>query len=36
MNGVGHRCMAEQLARAIIGGLIEADADQVKSFLISQ
>jgi acyl-CoA thioesterase-1 len=31
MNDVGHRCMAEQLARAIVGGLIEADADQVQS-----
>jgi acyl-CoA thioesterase-1 len=31
MNDVGHRCMAEQLAQAIVGGLIEADADQVQS-----
>jgi acyl-CoA thioesterase I len=31
MNDVGHRCMAEQLARAIVGGLMEADADQEQS-----
>ena len=28
MNDVGYRCMAEQLARAIVGGLVRADADQ--------
>ena len=28
MNDVGYRCMAEQLARAIVGGLVQADADQ--------
>jgi acyl-CoA thioesterase-1 len=28
LNDVGYRCMAEQLARAIVGGLIAADADQ--------
>jgi len=28
MNDRGHRCMAEQLARAIVGGLLQADADQ--------
>jgi lysophospholipase L1-like esterase len=27
MNDVGYRCMAEQLARAIVGGLVQADAD---------
>ena len=28
MNDVGYRCMAEQLARAIVGGLVQADGDQ--------
>jgi acyl-CoA thioesterase I len=28
MNDVGYRCMAEQLARAIVGGLVQADSDQ--------
>ena len=28
MNDVGYRCMAEQLARAIVGGLVQADDDQ--------
>jgi acyl-CoA thioesterase-1 len=28
MNDVGYRCMAEQLARAIVVGLVQADADQ--------
>ena len=28
MNDAGHRCMAEQLTRAIVGGVIQADADQ--------
>src|SRR5262249_9650432 len=27
-NDRGHRCMAEQLARAIVGGLLQADAEQ--------
>lgn len=27
MNDRGHRCMAEQLARAIVGGLVSTDAD---------
>ncbi len=27
MNDRGHRCAAEQLARAIVGGLLEADAE---------
>ena len=29
-NDRGHRCMAEQVARAIVGGLIQADADQAQ------
>jgi acyl-CoA thioesterase I len=29
-NDRGHRCMAEQVARAIVGGLMQADADQVQ------
>jgi acyl-CoA thioesterase-1 len=28
MNDVGYRCMAEQLARAIVGSLVQADNDQ--------
>jgi acyl-CoA thioesterase-1 len=28
MNDVGYRCMAEQLARAIVGGLVQADGEQ--------
>jgi lysophospholipase L1-like esterase len=27
LNDTGHRCMAEQLARAIVGGLLQADGD---------
>jgi acyl-CoA thioesterase I len=27
MNDRGHRCMAEQLARSIVGGLLQADAE---------
>ena len=27
-NDRGHRCMAEQVARAIVGGLMQADAEQ--------
>jgi lysophospholipase L1-like esterase len=27
MNDIGHRCMAEQLARSIVGGLLAADGD---------
>ena len=27
LNDRGHRCMAEQLARAIVGGLMQADAE---------
>ena len=30
LNDRGHRCMAEQLARAIVGGLIQADAEQAQ------
>ena len=29
-NDRGHRCMAEQLARAIVGGLMQADAEQTQ------
>jgi acyl-CoA thioesterase I len=28
LNDRGHRCMAEQLTRAIVGGLLQADAEQ--------
>jgi lysophospholipase L1-like esterase len=28
MNDVGYRCMAEQLAHAIVGGLVQADGEQ--------
>jgi acyl-CoA thioesterase I len=27
LNDTGHRCMAEQLARSIVGGLLQADAE---------
>jgi lysophospholipase L1-like esterase len=30
LNDRGHRCMAEQLARAIVGGLLQADAESVQ------
>jgi len=30
MNDVGYRCMAEQLARAIVGSLVQADAEQTQ------
>lgn len=30
MNDTGHRCMAEQLARSIVGGLLAADAESVQ------
>ena len=30
LNDRGHRCMAEQLARAIVGGLMQADAEQIQ------
>lgn len=30
LNDRGHRCMAEQLARAIVGGLVQADAEQAQ------
>jgi len=30
LNDRGHRCMAEQLARAIVGGLMQADAEQTQ------
>jgi len=30
MNDTGHRCMAEQLARSIVGGLLAADAETVQ------
>jgi lysophospholipase L1-like esterase len=29
-NDRGHRCMAEQLARTIVGGLMQADAEQTQ------
>ncbi len=29
-NDRGHRCMAEQVARAIVGGLLQADAEQTQ------
>jgi acyl-CoA thioesterase-1 len=29
-NDRGHRCMAEQVARAIVGGLLQADAEQAQ------
>ena len=32
MNDSGHRCMAEHLARAIVGGLMEAEAGQASRF----
>jgi lysophospholipase L1-like esterase len=28
LNDRGHRCMAEQLARSIVGGLLQADSDE--------
>ena len=28
MNDVGYRCMAEQLARVVVGGLVQSDAEQ--------
>ena len=28
MNDVGYRCMAERVARAFVGGLLQADSDQ--------
>jgi lysophospholipase L1-like esterase len=30
LNDRGHRCMGEQLARAIVGGLLQADAEQAQ------
>jgi hypothetical protein len=30
MNDVGYRCMAEQLVRAIVGSLVQADAEQTQ------
>ena len=30
LNDLGYRCMAEQLARAIVGGLVQADAEQTQ------
>jgi|SRR5581483_2855438 len=30
LNDRGHRCMAEQLARSIVGGLLQADAEQAQ------
>ena len=27
LNDTGHRCMAEQLARSIVAGLLQADAE---------
>jgi acyl-CoA thioesterase-1 len=30
LNDRGHRCMAEQLARSIVGGLLQADAEQTQ------
>jgi lysophospholipase L1-like esterase len=29
-NDRGHRCMAEQVARAIVGGLMQADAERAQ------
>ena len=34
LNDRGHRCMAEQLARAIVGGLLQADAEQAQSVFL--
>jgi lysophospholipase L1-like esterase len=34
MNDRGHRCMAEQLARAIVGGLVSTDADAQQPVLL--
>ncbi len=31
MNDRGHRCMAEQLARSIVGGLLQADTETGQS-----
>jgi hypothetical protein len=28
LNDRGHRCMAEQLTRAIVAGLLQADSEQ--------
>src|SRR5262249_25249802 len=30
LNDTGHRCMAEQLARSIVGGLLAADAEAMQ------
>jgi lysophospholipase L1-like esterase len=30
LNDTGHRCLAEQLARTIVGGLLQADADAAR------
>jgi lysophospholipase L1-like esterase len=30
LNDRGHRCMAEQLSRSIVGGLLQADAEQTQ------
>jgi acyl-CoA thioesterase I len=34
MNDTGHRCMAEQLSRAIISGLLHTDADQERPLFV--
>jgi formylglycine-generating enzyme required for sulfatase activity/lysophospholipase L1-like esterase len=35
-NDRGHRCMAEQLARTIVGGLMQADAEQTQPALANR
>jgi acyl-CoA thioesterase I len=30
LNDVGHRCLSEQLARAIVGGILQADAESAQ------
>ena len=35
LNDTGHRCMAEQLARSIVGGLLQADAEADAAGLLS-
>ena len=34
MNDVGYRCMAEQLARVLVGSLVQADAERTSRYLI--
>jgi lysophospholipase L1-like esterase len=33
LNDTGHRCMAEQLARSIVAGLLTADAEAAQPVL---